>query len=88
MKVEIDRKYVVAETVIRAFGLVFSLYQIVWEALAELHIRTNSQVSISVWFDLDNDADVIWVNTYEKNRIRQILNGKLSDSLWNVTIVV
>lgn len=88
MKVEIDRKHVVAETMIRAFGLVFSLYQIAWAAPAKVYIRTNSQVSISVWFDLDNGADVIWVNTYEKNRIRQLLNERLSDSMWNITIVV
>lgn len=87
MKVEIDRKHVAAETMIRAFGLVLLLYQIVWAAPAKLYIR-NSQLGISVWFDLDNDADVMWVNTYEKNRIRQILNGRLSDSMWNITIVV
>jgi len=66
---------------IRAFGLVFSLYQIVWAAPAKVYIRTNSQLSISVWFDLDNDADVIWVNTYGKNRIKQTLNGTLSYSM-------
>lgn len=68
MKVEIDRKHVVTETIIRAFGLAFSLYQNVWAAPAKLYVRTNSQLSISVWFDLDNDIDVIWVNTYEKNK--------------------
>lgn len=83
-----DRKHVVAETMNRAFGLVFSLYHIAWAAPAKVYIGTNSQLSISVWFDLDNGADVIWVNTYEKNRIRQLLNERLSDSMWNITIVV
>lgn len=48
MKVEIDRKDVVAETTIRTFGLVFLLYQIVWAAPAKAYIRTNSQLGISV----------------------------------------
>lgn len=39
MKVEIDRKHVVAKTIIRAFGLVFSLYQIVWAAPAKVYYK-------------------------------------------------